>query len=67
MNKWEACKGCSMFVTGANTCRDLCTPEHKDKKCPCQTCVIKMVCNTACSSYNTYQERFLEFKTSGIL
>ena len=65
-SNWEDCKGCSMFIPGINKCKAICNPEYKDKNCPCQTCIIKMVCNSACCSYNIYQDRLFDSKRQGL-
>lgn len=55
----EGCKGCTLtrkrggHYSGCSI-RLYCSLK-KVNSCPCQTCIIKVMCTTPCESYNNYK------------
>jgi len=53
-NKTEGCKGCLMDELSGD---GICTFPPINKKgefCPCQTCLVKMVCKTGCTAFRFF-------------
>jgi len=53
------CKGCLTYESSPNTCCSFPTIKKtkyapKGLTCPCSTCIIKMVCDTICSTRANY-------------
>jgi hypothetical protein len=52
--KYPECRGCHTYKEYVCGCRNISTLH---KYCPCQTCLIKCVCNTVCKSFYECNER----------
>lgn len=49
----ENCKGCLTYSTSD---AKHCSSDNSNGKCPCTTCVIKVMCNDACETFNVFRE-----------
>ena len=48
------CKGCASFNNYACNSTSFIMIDGKILRCPCQTCIIKMVCLKACKEFTNY-------------
>ena len=50
----EGCRGCKEF--GLYTCVGLKIVKGITLTCPCQVCIIKMMCDKACEEFRDYND-----------
>lgn len=55
MNKFENCEGCN----GACPI-NLKTYNDKENRCPCTTCVVKMMCRNSCKDYYLFCQKMYD-------
>ncbi len=51
------CEGCLTYSTSdAEHCKD----DNSNGECPCTACVIKVMCNDSCKTFNDFRDKALE-------
>ncbi|MHA1972841.1 MAG: hypothetical protein ACTSW1_07605 [Candidatus Hodarchaeales archaeon] len=54
----EICSGCNWFIVGATVydLNQIClvTQYEEKESCPCQTCLVKTMCEVKCSARKAY-------------
>jgi hypothetical protein len=53
MIKYDQCKGCYSYKEYETGCLLI---KYLHKYCPCQSCLIKPVCNSICEEYIKYKD-----------
>jgi len=52
-NEWELCDGCFMFEP-PSSCKDGVMPLVNNKRCPCNRCLLKVICSSECMYLSKY-------------
>ena len=56
INKYKLCKGCAAYDH-----REIfCSFDNNEEKCPCTTCLVKVMCESFCDLYTTERNKLHE-------